>query len=224
MIKHIIFDCFGTLIDTGNGSIKAVESILHNIGAFVDAKTFYADWKDAKKQMMDSSKFRNEKTLFELSLAETFDKYGIGANASEEVKPMINSLFAERTVFPEVKETLQKLAEKEIDVAIGSTTDTDSLIHYLSSNHLAFSHIYTSEDMKVYKPNPDFYKTILNRSGWAVSECLFVGDSYLDDVYGPKSIGMRAALIDRKERYKGITLNPKPDYIIHTLGEVLKLS
>ena len=52
MIKHIIFDCFGTLIDTGNGSIKAVESILHNIGAFIDAKTFYADWKDAKKQML----------------------------------------------------------------------------------------------------------------------------------------------------------------------------
>ena len=29
MIKHIIFDCFGTLINTGNGSLKAVENILN---------------------------------------------------------------------------------------------------------------------------------------------------------------------------------------------------
>lgn len=74
--------------------------------------------------------------------------------------------------------------------------------------------------MKVYKPNPDFYKTILRRSGWAVSECLFVGDSYMDDVCGPKGIGMRTVLIDRKERYKDVVLEPKPDYIIRTLGEL----
>lgn len=44
MYKNIIFDCFGTLIDTGAGSIEAVEKILNNTDLEVDPKTFYA-WR-----------------------------------------------------------------------------------------------------------------------------------------------------------------------------------
>ncbi len=223
MIKHIIFDCFGTLIDTGNGSIKAVEQILSNVGSDMDAQVFYSDWKKCKKRMMNESVFRNEKTLFELSLAETFHKYGIRANASVEVEPMILSLFSERIAFPDVNETLLHLTEQGIDYVIGSTTDTDSLIHYLKSNDLRCSHIFTSEDMRVYKPHPDFYRRILSETGWSVEECLFVGDSFVDDVFGPKSVGMKAALLDWKGTYEGVDLEPAPDYVIRSLRELVGL-
>lgn len=49
MIKHIIFDCFGTLIDTENNS-KAVKQILLNVGAPIDAKDFYKHWKAKKRE------------------------------------------------------------------------------------------------------------------------------------------------------------------------------
>lgn len=221
MIRHIIFDCFGTLIDTGKGSIQAVEQILQHVDVTVDAKTFYADWKKIKKQMMNGDVFYNEKTLFTLSLAENFQKYGIIGDAELEVQPMIQSLFAQRLVFPDVKDTLKGLTEKGIDYAIGSTTDTDSLLYYLESNQLTFERIYTSEDMQVYKPHPDFYRTILKRTGWKVEECLFVGDSYMDDVYGPKSIGMRAALLDRKGNMEISPLDPAPDYVLQSLKELI---
>ena len=142
MIKHIIFDCFGTLIDTGNNSIKAVEQILFNVGANVDAKEFYEEWKANKRQKMNTSVFLNEKALFEVSLDETFTKYGIKADASKEVKPMIRSLFADRFVFSDVHEVLAKLAEKNVDFAIGSITDTEPLLYYLELNQLSFSHIF----------------------------------------------------------------------------------
>lgn len=218
MIKHIIFDCFGTLIDTGNNSIKAVEQILLNVGVHVDAREFYEVWKAKKRQKMNSSVFLNEKTLFELSLSETFAQYGIAADASKEVKPMIRSLFAERLVFPDVHEALEKL--ENVDIAIGSTTDTDSLLYYLELNHLSFSQIYTSENMQVYKPDEEFYKTILRRSGWLAEECLFVGDSYLDDVCGPKKVGMKTVLLDRKALYKDAERSPQPDFVIHSLLEL----
>ena len=223
MIKHIIFDCFGTLIDTGNNSLKAVEQILFNVGANVDAKEFYEDWKANKRQKMNTSVFLNEKTLFEISLSETFSKYGITADASKEVKPMICSLFAERFVFSDVHETLKKLAKENVDFAIGSTTDTDSLLYYLELNRLSFSHIYTSENMQVYKPNIKFYDTILHRIGWLAEECLFVGDSYTDDVLGPQKIGIKTVLLDRKALYKSTELAPQPDFVIHSLLELLKV-
>lgn len=223
MIKHIIFDCFGTLIDTGNNSIKAVEQILFNVGVHVDAKKFYEDWKANKRQRMNTSVFLNEKTLFEVSLFETFSQYGITAVASKEVKPMICSLFADRLVFPDVHETLKKLSKKNVEMAIGSTTDTDSLLYYLELNQLSFSHIYTSENMQVYKPNIKFYDTILRRSGWLAEECLFVGDNYMDDVCGPQKVGMKTVLLDRKALYKSTELSPQPDFVIYSLLEMLNV-
>ncbi len=223
MIRHIIFDCFGTLIDTGNNSIKAVEQILFNVGVHVDAKEFYEAWKEKKRQKMYTPIFLNEKTLFEVSLSETFAQYGIVADASKEVTPMIHSLFAERLVFSDVYEALEKLASVNIDIAIGSTTDTDSLLYYLELNQLSFSHIYTSEDMQVYKPDIKFYKTILRRSGWLAEECLFVGDSYIDDVCGPQKVGMKTVLLDRKALYKNTELSPQPDFVIHSLPELVNI-
>ena len=52
MYKNIIFDCFGTLIDTGSGSVQAVERILSNVDLNVEAKAFYSEWKSLKKKMM----------------------------------------------------------------------------------------------------------------------------------------------------------------------------
>ena len=220
MIKHIIFDCFGTLIDTGSTSVNAAQRILSDVGSSVDARTFYADWKAIKRKMMYEPYFRSEKKLYEESLSEAFKKYGINADAAAQVKPMIDSLFSVRICFPEVRDTLQSIAARGIDIAIGSTTDNDSLMHYLRFNNMHMEHIFTSEDMQVYKPAKQFYQTILDKSGWAAQDCLFVGDSYEDDVMGAKSVGIKAVLIDRKDRYDITTLNPAPDYCIKSLAEL----
>lgn len=223
MIRHVIFDCFGTLIDTGSGSIRAVERILSDVGSGAEPGAFYADWKRIRKRMMGGSVFRNEKTLFALSLAEVFEQYGIEADASAAVQPMIQSLFSERHAFQDVQPALRMLSEMGLDFAVGSTTDTDSLMYYLERNHLAFDRIYTSENMEVYKPDPRFYETILQRSGWRAEECLFVGDNSLDDVLGPKSVGMQAALLDRKGTYANRAMSPEPDYRLRAMTELAEL-
>ena len=87
MIKHIIFDCFGTLIDTGTGSRDAVKSILARVGSDIDCNEFYKNWNRKKKEMMRSESFQTEKKLFELSLSDTFIRYNIKADASKEVEP-----------------------------------------------------------------------------------------------------------------------------------------
>ncbi|CAG7618230.1 hypothetical protein ACFQI7_02680 [Paenibacillus allorhizosphaerae] len=40
MIKAILFDCYGTLVDTGSGSIKAVRQILAKNKSTVNAEQF----------------------------------------------------------------------------------------------------------------------------------------------------------------------------------------
>ncbi len=70
MYKNIIFDCFGTLIDTGSGSVQAVERILSNVALNVEAKAFYSEWKSLKKKMMLQDTFFSEKALFSVSLGK----------------------------------------------------------------------------------------------------------------------------------------------------------
>ena len=43
MIRKIIFDCFGTLIDTGSTSLNAAKTILKNVGSDINAEYFYPE-------------------------------------------------------------------------------------------------------------------------------------------------------------------------------------
>ncbi|MCR5609542.1 MAG: HAD family hydrolase [Lachnospiraceae bacterium] len=219
MICNIIFDCFGTLIDAGSGSVEATGQILKNVKSEENPQVFYKKWKTLKKDMMIGDKFYSEKELFAISLNKMFEEYNIKADALKEVQPMIRVLFSERKVFKETKETLKMLDEKGIRYAIGSTTDTDSIEYFLKQNELNIENVFTSEDMRVYKPFPRFYEEILKSTGWDVDECLFVGDNLIDDIKGPQSIGMKAVLIDRKSTYD-INSGIKPDYIISSLNEL----
>ena len=175
-----------------------------------------------KKEMMQTCPFHSEKEFFALSLEKMFERYKINADAKAEVRPMTDVLFGKRNAFPDTYEILAYLDRAGIEYAIGSTTDNDSLMHYLEQNHLSFRYIFTSEDMRVYKPSPAFYTTILERTGWLTSECLFVGDSLTDDVEGPQSVGMKAALIDRKRKYNSFT-SVRPDHLIHSLTELSEI-
>ncbi|HHY34474.1 MAG TPA: HAD family hydrolase [Firmicutes bacterium] len=44
------------------------------------------------------------------------------------------------------------------------------------------------------KPHPAIYGEALDMAGVSPEETLFVGDRFLEDVAGPKSVGMKAAL------------------------------
>ena len=74
----------------------------------------------------------------------------------------------------------------------------------------------------MYKPSPEFYRTILQKMGWDVSESLFVGDNLVDDVAGPKAIGMKAVLLDRNETYS-MNTDIKPDFVISNLMELIPI-
>jgi len=54
-----------------------------------------------------------------------------------------------------------------------------------------------TENLKCYKPNPKFFRNILDDNGLAPQEVLFVGDSITDDILGPKAMGIKTVWIDR---------------------------
>ena len=47
-----------------------------------------------------------------------------------------------------------------------------------------------------------------------------MGDSYTDDVFGPKRIGMKAVLLDREGKQGEKAYDPAPDHVIRSLTEL----
>lgn len=51
-----------------------------------------------------------------------------------------------------------------------------------------------SSTLGVRKPHSDIFYKAVNLAGQAPSDCLYVGDRYMEDVEGPKELGMSAVL------------------------------
>lgn len=219
MIKNIIFDAYGTLISTGDGSVKAAQAIFHRHAPLSDAKDIYREWKQYHRHHIDTlTGFITEKEIFIRDLAKLYDRYHISSCAASDVEPMIASQYG-RDLFPETRDVIHDLSSS-YHIAIGSTTDSEPLAYNLSRAELHVSQVFTSESLRVYKPKKEFYEAILVRMGWKPHETLFVGDSLTDDVIGPKSVGMKAILLDRKGGFSGQKTNPAPDAVIQNLAQL----
>lgn len=218
-IKAVIFDAYGTLISTGTGSLDAAKEILRRNGREdISPEKFYARWKALHREHIDGlSGFLKEAEIFRRDLLCLYQEYGLPGNADEDAAIMLNTL-GKRRAFPETRAVLEALSKRFL-LAIGSTTDTAPLLADLDRNGLRVPHIYTSESLEVYKPCPAFYRKILDGLGAAPGGALFVGDSLIDDVAGPKRVGMKACWVNRKQE-KAVP-GVSPDFEIAELTELM---
>lgn len=219
MLKAIVFDAYGTLFDTKNGSVNAAGKILESRGrGDISALTFYARWKQIHKMHMDADGgFITEEQIYHLDLKRLYAEYKIDGDADTDVEIML-SLQGTRDTFPETAEAVKTL-RRNYTVCIGSTTDTKPLMTDIERSGITFDGVFTSEMMKCYKPHPKFYLTILESLKLSPHEVLFVGDTPENDVEGPQRVGMKTCLIDRK----GICHSSCPDYTVSDLRELFDI-
>jgi len=219
MIKAVVFDAYGTLISTGTGSVDAAQKILDLHGSELSAKAFYADWKRYHRTHMDElTGFVTEETLFCRDLEALYVQYSLPGNAAEDVRFMLDTL-GNRTAFPESKAVIEQL-KPAFTVCIGSTTDTEPLLRDLARAGITVDHIFTSEDLRVYKPQKAFYEAILSALALPPEEVLFVGDSLTDDVLGPARAGMKTCWVNRKGQPAP---TPPPDWAVSDLTGLLTI-
>ena len=222
MIKGIIFDSYGTLINTGGGSIQAVQRILEKNKKDVDAKIFYKKWKYYHKKHIDSLKyFAVEEDIFLMDLILLYKEYEINGNPENDVKIMLDTL-GKRNSFPETNVVLNAL-RPNYQLFIGSNSDDIPLRTDIERNGIEVNKVFTSESLKVYKPKKEFYLFILDEIKMRNDEVLFVGDSLIDDVSGPAALGIKTIWLN----YNNLTYDQndyKPLYEINNLNQLLEIS
>ncbi len=219
MISTVIFDAFGTLFKVEKGA--SAKTIIRNIlseGIEVEQTEFMDEWKRFyKKHTAANTQFRTERDIFISRTQMFYDRYNIQRNAETDTASMLAAAF-ERKSFDDAAEVIAEL-RKKYAVFIGSNTDNDLLDAVMEKNIISVDKVYTSENLRCYKPNPAFFNQILDENGLKPENVIFIGDSVSDDILGPKVLGIKTVLIDRD--YTGTYVGQ--DHTVSDLRELLNI-
>ncbi len=219
MIKTGIFVAFGTLFKVEKGaSAKMIIGNILSAGVEIDQTQFLVEWKGFyKNHTAPNVDFMTERNIFISRIQMFYNKYNISRNAVVDTDYMLAAAF-ERKTFDEVTEVIAELRNK-YKVFIGSNTDNDVLDAVMKKNEVSVDKVYTSENLRCYKPNSAFFSKILDDNALKPEEVIFIGDSISDDIVGPNALGIKTVLIDRE----GSGNDAGQDYTISNLSELIDI-
>lgn len=206
--KLMSFDVFGTLISVRDSSYGAFERILAETGAHgVDVKAFWEHWEHRNIQHYWEA-YRSYRHICELSLAETFEHFGIAGDS--RLIDRYFEAFPRFFLYDDVVRTMDQLSRR-YKLAIVSNIDDDLLA--LTPLKRNFDLVCTAERARGYKPDGTLFRYLIEHAGVAKDEILHSGQSQFTDLVGGKPLGLAVAWINRRQ----ITLDasvPRPDFIL----------
>ena len=208
MVKTILFDFWGTLVENGvyPSPLKQAKFILWIEGPY----SYFVQMFE--KQFM-TKKYDDLTQAFK----EVCDQLGLKYN-DEQIEKLVgmwnkNRLLAK--IFPETEEVLKSLKSKGYKLVLISNTDSSSIDGLIDKYNLRqyFDAVVLSYEYGLLKNDPGMFDLALDKVGGSKEDALMVGDSFESDVKGAQKAGVKALLLDRHDR---MDFSPK----IHTLLDI----
>jgi len=200
MIKNIIWDFDGTLIDTYPLMIKAFKIALKK-------RNVNANKEEIEKLLKISSKH----AISYYEMDDFFKKMW-----KDEEKKVNKKLSKPFNSVIDVLEYIISKGGKNYIVTHRDITTYDFLKFYNMENY--FEDILTIEDAQFRKPNHDMFKKSIIRNNIDVEITLSVGDRILDMIPS-KNVGLLTCYYNNEDR----KIDFLPDYTISNYRELLKI-
>ncbi len=185
MIKYVIFDKDGTLIDTEPFFYKSWYTVGEKWGLSGMRENYYPNI--AGKSVLISIKFLSE------TFGDELDSEGFMAERMDMVKTMLSGDISFKSGCIEL---LDYLREHGIKAAIATSTVKDIAepnIERLGLSERVDAAVF-GDDVKFGKPHPDIFLEAARRIGAVPEETIVVGDSSFDMIGGYRA-GMRPVMV-----------------------------
>ena len=207
MVKLVIFDLDGTLLDSFDSIIKSFEMATKAFGVDIDLNVVKDNIGIPSKEIL--------RRALRVKVSEQSIKEILTLRRKLHDKLVMNA-----KLFDDVLPTLTELKRRGLKLALVSSNVKYRLKAILEKNKLThlFDSVVSYEDVKRPKPHPDMVLKALEEVGVKAEEAILVGDS-INDVMSAKSAGVIAVLIDRF----GIKKNIGEDFRVTSLKELFKL-
>src|SRR5438132_7055393 len=130
--------------------------------------------------------------------------------------------FANRIdVFPSTKLVLQELRQKNLHLAVATSSVSASARPFLARHGLTafFEVVVTGEEVEHGKPHPDIYLRAAEKLGIAAHACLVIEDA-LSGVAAARAAKMRVAAIPDTRFVDPRAYEKEADYLLSSLPEI----
>jgi len=208
MIKAIIFDLDGTLIDSDPCWKEA---------DFLFAKEYGFPLTEEFTKQLSGLGIRESAQLFieEYNLKETIESF-----MSLREKYLYKILLTKLKLMPFVEEILNKLKTKNYILALATaghgTEITIKILQKLSVRHY-FNFVISGLEVKNSKPAPDIYVYVANKMGLQPNECIAIEDT-VNGVLSGKAAGMKVIGINIDEKIRDKLKTAGADYVFKDLN------
>ena len=216
-IKAIIFDAYGTLFDVNSAAEKCKEKIGDKWEGFANYwRTTQLEYTWLRSLMKRHKDFWQ---ITEDSLDKSMKLYNIDILMKEELL----NLYKVLSPFPEVKETLNKLKDKNYKLAILSNGTPDLLNQLVRSSDLEniFDDIFSIEEVRIFKPDSKVYDIPVKKYKIQKNEIVFLSANTWD-VSGAGNYGYNSVWINRSNNIFD-NLDYKPNHKIKSLVQLLEI-
>ena len=193
-IKVIIFDAYGTLFDVNSAAEKCKNKIGEKWEPFANYwRTTQLEYTWLRSLMGRHQDFWK---VTEQSLDKSMKIFQIDTSMKDELLDLYKVL----STFPEVKETLKKLKEKNYKLAILSNGTPALLRKLVSSNNLEsiFDDVLSIEEVKIYKPHPNVYNIPIKKYQIEKNQFAYLSSNTWD-VSAAGNFGFNAVWVNRNK-------------------------
>ena len=216
----LFFDIDDTLLDSESAHYLALTKIISDYSLDTTPRQVFSEWLRITDKYLKQY-FRNKISANQQRIKRIRELWRIATctiddNTALEVYENYHRFFVESCLlFPETIPTLEKLNDHKLGIISNGPVidqrhklEKNGLLHY-------FNPIIISEGVGYSKPQKEIFEIAAQQAGQAITDCIFVGDSYELDYLGGNDAGMKTILIDRKGSHTELNCRS-----IQSLGEI----
>jgi len=216
-VKAIIFDAYGTLFDVNSAAEKCKDKIGDKWERFANY------WRTTQLEYTWLRSLMDRHKDFWQVTEDSLDKSMKAFKIDSSMRGELLDLYKILSTFPEVKEVLNNLKEKNYKLAILSNGTPSLLDELVKSNNLdsIFDDIFSIEEVGIYKPSSKVYDIPINKFKIQKNEVVFLSANTWD-VSGGGNYGYNSVWVNRNNNIFD-SLDYIPQNQVKNLGELLDL-
>ena len=204
-IKAIVFDAYGTLFDVNSAAEKCKGKIGDKWEGFANF------WRTTQLEYTWLRSLMKRHKDFSQVTEDSLDKSMKTFKIDRSMKDELLNLYKVLSPYPEVKEVLKKLKEKEYRLAILSNGTPALLNKLVKSNNLEniFDDLFSVEEVGIYKPDPKVYDMPIKQYQINPDEVAFLSANTWD-LSGGGNYGYNAVWVNRNNNiFDNLDYEPK---------------
>jgi putative hydrolase of the HAD superfamily len=233
-IRTVFFDAGFTLLHPNPSSAEICQKICQQLGLHIHIDDFNSSLEGANEYFFRQTRLKRHTWASEQTITEFWNEYYMDILRpliKEHNEPLLYQLarritkeFDEHTswqVYPDVIPVLHTLKAQNYKLGVISDWGI-ALGPILRRHHLTryFDCLLVSAVTRHAKPSPALYDLALQRANSIPDYTIHIGDSYILDVLGARSVGITPILLDRHNR---LVEDNVDCLLIHSLYDLLEL-